>query len=51
MKFLPTCTIFFRLVVPSRKFDAIDDLIIWGVIEEDLDSLVEDVDRLLKQTK
>ena len=32
-------------------YDALDDRIIWGVIEEDLDSLVEDVDRLLKQKK
>ena len=30
-------------------YDAIDDRIVWGVIEEDLDGLVEDVNRLLKQ--
>ncbi len=28
-------------------YDAIDDRIIWGVIEEDLDNLIEDVSRLL----
>jgi uncharacterized protein with HEPN domain len=32
-------------------YDAIDDRIVWGVIEEDLDSLIEDVDRLLSQAK
>jgi len=31
-------------------YDAIDDRIVWGVIEEDLDSLIEDVDSLLKPT-
>jgi uncharacterized protein with HEPN domain len=30
-------------------YDAIDDRIVWGVIEEDLDSLIEDVVRLLHQ--
>jgi len=28
-------------------YDAIDDRIVWGVIEEDLDNLIEDVGRLL----
>lgn len=32
-------------------YDTIDDRIVWGVIEEDLDSLIEDVDRLLQQAK
>lgn len=32
-------------------YDAIDNRIVWGVIEEDLDVLIEDVDRLLRQTK
>lgn len=30
-------------------YDAIDDRIVWGVIAEDLDSLIEDVVRLLHQ--
>jgi len=30
-------------------YDAIDDRIVWGVIEEDLDRLIEDVERLLPQ--
>jgi uncharacterized protein with HEPN domain len=29
-------------------YDAIDDRIVWGVIEEDLDHLIEDVARLLE---
>ncbi len=28
-------------------YDAIDDRIVWGVIEEDLDNLIEDVTRLI----
>jgi uncharacterized protein with HEPN domain len=32
-------------------YDAIDDRIVWGVIEEDLNDLVEDVDKLLQQDK
>jgi uncharacterized protein with HEPN domain len=28
-------------------YDAIEDRIVWGVIEEDLDNLIEDVTRLL----
>jgi len=28
-------------------YDAIDDRIVWGVVEEDLDNLIEDVSRLL----
>lgn len=32
-------------------YDAIDDRIVWGVIEEDLDSLIEDVNGLLQQKK
>jgi uncharacterized protein with HEPN domain len=27
-------------------YDAIDDRIVWGVIEEDLDTLIEDVEKL-----
>ena len=30
-------------------YDAIDDRVVWGVIKEDLDSLIEDVERLLPQ--
>lgn len=29
-------------------YDAIDDRIVWGVIEEDLDNLIEDVGKLLE---
>jgi uncharacterized protein with HEPN domain len=29
-------------------YDAIDDRIVWGVIEEDLDNLIEDGDALLR---
>lgn len=29
-------------------YDAIDDRIVWGVIDEDLDNLLEDVDRLIR---
>ena len=29
-------------------YDAIDDRIVWGVVEEDLDDLIEDVDRLIQ---
>jgi len=29
-------------------YDSIDDRIVWGVIEEDLDDLIEDVERLLR---
>ena len=29
-------------------YDAIDDRIVWGVIEEDLDHLIEDADKLLR---
>ena len=32
-------------------YDTIDDRIVWGVIEEDLDDLVEDVEKLLQQDK
>ena len=32
-------------------YDAIDDRIVWSVIEEDLDSLIEDVNGLLQQKK
>ena len=32
-------------------YDAIDDRIVWGVMEEDLDSLIEDVNKLLNQKK
>ena len=32
-------------------YDVIDDRIVWGVIEEDLDSLIEDVNGLLQQKK
>ncbi len=32
-------------------YDTIDDRIVWGVIEEDLDDLVEDVEKLLQQEK
>lgn len=28
-------------------YDTIDDRIVWGVMEEDLDSLIEDVDKLV----
>jgi uncharacterized protein with HEPN domain len=28
-------------------YDAIDDRIVWGVIQEELDNLIEDVERLL----
>lgn len=30
-------------------YDSIDDRIVWGVIEEDLDNLLEDVNRLIEQ--
>jgi uncharacterized protein with HEPN domain len=29
-------------------YDTIDDRIVWGVIEEDLDNLIEDVDKLIQ---
>jgi uncharacterized protein with HEPN domain len=29
-------------------YDSIDDKIVWGVIEEDLDNLIKDVNKLLK---
>lgn len=29
-------------------YDTLDDRIVWGVIEEDLDNLIEDVETLLK---
>lgn len=32
-------------------YDAIDSRIVWGVIEEDLESLLEDVAHLLQQAK
>ena len=28
-------------------YDTIDDRIVWGIIEEDLDSLIEDVEKLI----
>ena len=28
-------------------YDAIDDRVVWGIIEEDLDNLIDDVNRLL----
>ena len=31
----------------AHGYDAIDDRIVWGIIEEDLDSLFEDVERLI----
>lgn len=30
-------------------YDSIDDRIVWGTIEEDLDNLLEDVERLMKE--
>jgi len=30
-------------------YDTIDDRIVWGVIEEDLDNLIEDLDKLIPQ--
>jgi len=30
-------------------YDAIDDRIVWGVIEDDLDNLIEDVESLLRE--
>lgn len=33
--------------VLAHGYDAIDDRIVWGVIEEDVDDLIEDVDKLL----
>lgn len=30
-------------------YDAIDDRIVWGVIEEDLDNLIQDAETLLQQ--
>lgn len=32
-------------------YDAIDDQIVWGVIEEDLDNLLEDVATLLREDR
>ena len=29
-------------------YDTVDDRIVWGVIEEDLDNLIEDVDKLIQ---
>jgi uncharacterized protein with HEPN domain len=31
-------------------YDTIDDRIVWGVIQEDLDNLLEDVIRLMRET-
>jgi len=44
----------YRNIVSFRNilihgYDAIDDRIVWGVIEEDLDNLIQDVDELLPQ--
>ncbi len=30
-------------------YDAIDDQIVWGIIKEDLDNLIEDVEKLIQQ--
>ena len=30
-----------------QGYDAIEDRIVWGIIEEDLDNLIDDVNRLL----
>jgi len=32
-------------------YDAIDDRIVWGVIEDDTDNLIEDVQRLLQEAR
>ena len=32
----------------AHGYDAIDDRIVWNILEEDLDGLIADVDRLLK---
>lgn len=29
-------------------YDSIDDRIVWGIMEEDLDNLIEDVDKLIR---
>ena len=30
------------------KDDAIDNRIVWGIVEEDLDNLIADIERLLR---
>lgn len=30
-------------------YDSVDDLIVWGVIEEDLDRLIDDLEKLLRE--
>lgn len=42
----------YRDIIPFRNilihaYDAIDDRIVWGIIEEELDNLMDDVNRLL----
>ncbi len=32
----------------AHGYDGIDDRIVWGILEEDLDTLLEDVERLMK---
>jgi uncharacterized protein with HEPN domain len=31
----------------AHGYDSVDDLVVWGIIENDLDSLIEDAKRLL----
>lgn len=34
----------------THGYDTIDDRIVWNIIEDDLDSLIEDVEKLLKSS-
>ena len=34
----------------AHGYDTIDDRIVWNIIEDDLDSLIEDVEKLLKSS-
>jgi uncharacterized protein with HEPN domain len=33
----------------AHGYDSIDNRIVWGIIEEDLDKLLEDVERILAE--
>jgi uncharacterized protein with HEPN domain len=33
----------------AHGYDTIDDVVVWGIIEEDLGNLLEDVERLIEQ--
>lgn len=53
MSTLPALASASRLLIPGLsivlpEYDTIDDRIVWNIIEDDLDSLIEDVEKLQK---